>query len=166
MVLRAVIYILLFIVSIILQSTLFHYLDIAGTKPDLLLVIIVLLAILRGEKSGALIGFVYGFLEDLIIGNYFGMQALIKMTTGFIVGKLHGKIFQDNLATPLIAAAVGTVTHDLLYIMVRGLAGFGFFGTNVLIFIFLSTFYNVCIAFIIYGKFYTSATSGYLKVPR
>lgn len=164
MIFRILLYGLLFLVSIVLQSTILHFFEIGGAKPDLLLVFVVLLAILKGKKAGASIGFFFGLLEDLVIGKYIGMQALIKMITGFLIGYLHGTIFQENLAVPIIAAGLGTVLHDTAYFTLLNMIGIELFGMKgILLFIFFSALYNICIALIVYWKLNDSVMNGYLK---
>lgn len=146
----------LFLGSVILQTTLFHYLKIGGVKPDLLLIIIVLSAVLKGKTSGAELGFAYGLLEDLFVGKYIGLQALTKMITGYCIGLLERKIFPDNVLVPVVVSAAGTVIHNLLLALTLILTGdFGVFTPgNFLSFTGASCFYNICIAILLYGPFY------------
>jgi len=164
MMLRGAVYTGLFILSIVLQSTLFHFLKIGGTKPDLLLVIVVMVAVLKGEKAGALLGFFYGFFEDLLVGKFIGLQALTKMTTGYLIGQFEGKIFYDNLVVPLMVTFFGTIIHSFMYLILLFLLGFVAVKPGHDFFpILMTTLYNMCIALIVYGRFYHSATRGLLR---
>ncbi|HBT20406.1 MAG TPA: rod shape-determining protein MreD [Peptococcaceae bacterium] len=121
---RLAFYGILFLASVVLQSTLFHFFKICGVKPDLILLIVIISSFFRGEKFGAALGFVYGIFEDLIVGRYIGIQALTKMATGYAVGILGKKLFHDNLISPTIAAFIGSLIHGFLYIIVLFCLGF------------------------------------------
>lgn len=155
----------LFFVSIILQSTLFHFLQIGGVKPDLILIIVVLSAVLKGRRTGAVIGFLYGLLEDLLVGKYIGLQALTKMLTGYIVGLLERKIFPDNVLVPVVVGVAGTVIHNILLVVSLFLAGsFNLFTlTNFGSYLLATTLYNLCVSILIYGPLYRSNSQGFFR---
>ena len=164
MTLRILVFGVLFVSSIILQSTLFHYLKIAGVKPDLLLVIVILYSILKGEKHGARLGFVFGLLEDLLVGRYIGLQALTKMTVGYTIGLLERKVYQDNIIIPAGAAFAGTVLHGILCFIILFLTGsYTLNSINFLPLTAAAAFYNVLIALIIRGRFFYSNRQGLLR---
>lgn len=56
---------LILIVNLILQSTLFQYIEIIDIKPNTTIAIIVAFAFLCGELPGAIIGFAAGLLQDI-----------------------------------------------------------------------------------------------------
>jgi len=156
-ILQGVIFGALFLASVVLQSTLFHFFKIGGVKPDLILVIVLLSAFFKGERLGAVLGFIYGILEDLIVGRYIGIQALTKMTAGYAVGVLGKKLFQDNLISPLIGVFIGSIIHGCLYTVV--LFCLGFYSGNPIhnfIPIIHITFYNLLISLVFcWGHFYS-----------
>lgn len=156
----------LFILSVVLQSTLLHFLRIGGVKPDLLLVIVVLSAVLKGKRTGAAVGFAYGFLEDLIIGKYIGSQALTKMVTGYIIGHLERKVFPDNIFIPVVVGFAGTLLHHFLFMITLVFLGsFDIYTLkNYLSLTLAAGLYNMCVAILIYGRMYYSSTQGILKM--
>lgn len=167
MLLQTGIYALIFVVCIVLQSTLFHYIKIGGTQPDLLLVIVILVSVLKGKRAGAGLGLVYGFLEDLVIGKYIGLEALTKMLTGYLIGKLHRKIFHENIFVPVIAGILGTMIHDLSSFAILFLTTSRTFDlNNVMLFTSFAVLYNALVAVIVYSRFYSSTAQGLLKVSR
>lgn len=155
------------IIGLVLQSTLFEKLQIVGAKPDLLLIVVVLIGILQGREQGAKVGFIFGLVEDLYLGRYWGLNAFVKMLTGYLVGLAENKVFKENLLIPSFGLFSATFLHNFIYIALAGLAGLG---TEVVPYVWHVTFpmasYNAIIATLIYGRFYRSATKGYLKVSR
>ncbi|HHX95545.1 MAG TPA: rod shape-determining protein MreD [Clostridia bacterium] len=165
MIRRVLFYSGLFLISIILQSTIFHYLKIGGVKPDLLLIIVVLSAVLNGRRTGAAVGFAFGLLEDLLVGKYIGLQALTKMLTGYIIGHLERKIFSDNVLVPIVVGGLGTVIHCVLqFAALLCVGAYNVFTPESLVSLTLaSSFYNLCVALVIYEPLYRSNTRGFCK---
>ncbi|MBO8128587.1 MAG: rod shape-determining protein MreD [Peptococcaceae bacterium] len=97
---------LLFLVGIalILQSTVLHFVQVAGVKPDLILVLVVIHAILNGPRKGAFLGFMAGLLQDLLTGYFVGLNAISKALIGGLVGLGQYNIYKDNV---LIIGVIG-----------------------------------------------------------
>ncbi len=105
---------LLVLISIIIQSTILSSLYMPGllVTPDLVLVIVVCLALLRGSDEGLIIGLCAGLLLDLKDGNIIGIQALSKMLLGFSVGTIQKKFFKDNYLIVIAVVFIATVFFD------------------------------------------------------
>lgn len=153
--------------GLLLQSTIFENLRFVGTKPDLLLIVVVLVGVLQGRYQGAKVGFIFGLVEDLFIGRYWGLNAFAKMLTGFLVGLAENKVFKENLLIPSFGLFSATFLHNLIYVILAGLAGLG---ADLVPYVWKSTLpmalYNAFLATLIYGKFYQATTKGVLKVSR
>ena len=85
------------IICFILQSTLFHYLALAGVVPNLLLIVTMSFGLMRGRKEGMLVGFFSGLLIDIFFGTVLGPYALIYMTMGYINENASNKISGTNV---------------------------------------------------------------------
>jgi rod shape-determining protein MreD len=88
-------------------------------KPDLILVIVISYALLKGPYLGTNIGLFAGFFMDLAAGNIIGVGALCKMLAGFSAGLLEKTIFKDNLLVPVIAVFFGTVIFETLALVIH-----------------------------------------------
>ncbi len=113
----------LVLVSLVLQSTVLASVTIAGVKPDLPLILVVIYAMYNGPVFGAKFGFAVGLALDLTVGQMIGMQAFSKMLIGIGVGLSVEKLFRSSLAVPVTAVLLGTVFDQFLYVL--GLALFG-----------------------------------------
>lgn len=103
-----------------LETTVSLYLP---TVPDLLLVAISLEALFYGPRQGAAIGFIYGMVEDIFLGRYLGLNALIKALVGYGIGWGENRVYKDNLLVPVLALAAATLAANLLWLLVAPLAG-------------------------------------------
>ena len=131
----------------------------------MLLIIVILSAVMNGKKTGAGLGFAYGLMEDLIVGRYIGLQALTKMSTGYLIGLLERKVFSDNVLVPVVVGALGTLIHNLLVFTTLFLVGnFDFFSPEYFLnYSLASCLYNLCVSLFVYGPFYRSNTQGFFK---
>lgn len=162
---------ILFVISLILQSTVFSHLTVAGVKPDLVLVFLIFYALLHGPLEGALMGLVGGLLQDLLFGQYLGMNTLAKLVVGYIFGVLEKKIYKENVLIPMVAVFLGTLLNETVLYFLRFFSllirpGTGTVGTYFLALrsiIFSIAVYNACLAPFIYGRFYRSSLKGWLQ---
>ena len=91
---------LVILVAYVLQCTVFPVLDIAGIKPNLLLIVTASFGFMRGSKSGMLVGFLSGLLIDIQFGKMIGFYALIYLVVGFLNGLFEQKceeIYSDSI---------------------------------------------------------------------
>jgi rod shape-determining protein MreD len=87
--------------------------SIAGIIPDLLLILLVYFTLRIGQLHGTILGFVYGFLLDLITGNIFGSAMIAKTISGFITGYFYNEnkldIYFKSLIFSVIVLLIATI---------------------------------------------------------
>jgi rod shape-determining protein MreD len=76
-------WVVLFIGAFILQTTLIPSLSIMGIKPDLLVLVLFMMAIKTGIMPAIYIGFFLGLAQDLYSPSILGQCALAKTCSGF-----------------------------------------------------------------------------------
>lgn len=156
---------ILFLFSLILQSAVFSHLTIFGVKPDLVLVVIILYAIMNGSKEGALAGIIGGIIQDLAFGQYLGMNILTKVITGYLCGLLERRIYKENLLIPMIVILIGTLLNEFMLFLFRLMVDISTSSfVNVKEIILITAFYNSIVTLFIYKRFYASSQKGLLKV--
>ena len=87
------------IISFLLQTTVFRWFELAGTVPNILLILTVSYGFLKGRKAGLFVGIACGLLIDFIYGDLLGISAIIFMTIGYGNGYIgnHFSKFNSNL---------------------------------------------------------------------
>lgn len=168
---RYFILILLFFISLILQSTLFSHLTFAGTKPDLVLILTVFFALLNGPRAGALAGLTGGMLQDLMFGRYIGMNAFAKLIVGYLFGILERKIYKDNILIPMASVFLAAFLNETIIYMLGWASGnlnpaeqgFGGYFSMMSSVILPAAIYTGFLAPFIYRKFYSSSRKGVLR---
>jgi rod shape-determining protein MreD len=100
--------VLLFLAGV-LQVTLFSPIDILGGSPDLLLVTLVAVALLRGSVYGACAGFFAGLLVDTAFLDTLGVTSLLLTIAGYWIGRYGETTGRDRLHAPFVSVAVATI---------------------------------------------------------
>jgi len=78
-------------VALLVQTTVLARLPLPGTTPDLVLVLVAALALVRGPLVGCLLGFAAGMLADLGADRELGRTALVLALVGYAAGLAAGE---------------------------------------------------------------------------
>lgn len=134
----------LLIVTTAVQAVLLPLIFTQGTKPDIILIIVVACGLLAGRERAVGVGFFAGLLQDFASGNIFGLNTLSKMAIGYIAGLAERKVFKESVVLPVLAIALAAFLNGA--IMQILLWGLGYKAEIVPILrtqIFLSLGYNI-----------------------
>ncbi|WP_422444561.1 rod shape-determining protein MreD [Thermoanaerobacterium sp. DL9XJH110] len=120
---RVMSYALIVILLIILQSTVMAFFQIGGIRPDLPLVFILCVALVKGEYPGAFFGLVSGLLEDIIYGRFLGFNALVKFLTGYIAGYGSRDIYKGPAIITMGLTFLGSFIYNLIFMLISTFLG-------------------------------------------
>lgn len=161
---RFILFFFIGLVSIVLQTTFFSHVTLWGVKPDLLLLIVVFMGFIKGKRQGLAFGFAYGLLEDLMVGRFIGLNALVKSAIGYLVGLTEGKIYKENLLAPGLIVLISSLLSGILTTYLMSIIGLPMSLSKSFTQIILPmTIYNIALAPIFYLKFYHAVTKGILS---
>jgi rod shape-determining protein MreD len=114
----------LFLVTLVLQTTVAPHLAVAGTPPDLVLVAVVALGLRQGARTGTLAGTVGGLALDLLRGRQLGLFALALAAAGGFAGMAAERVYPSRVwvrfAVALGAALIDQLLVVGLYALGRG----------------------------------------------
>lgn len=102
---------MLMIVLYALQTSLLTFVSVDGFSANLMLLLTLSIAFLRGNKYGAFFGFMAGLLQDTTSGSYFGLATFSYMTIGLIFGKFSVNLFRDQALLPVISSIPALAVH-------------------------------------------------------
>src|SRR2546421_12337060 len=94
--------------ALVLQSTLFSQVTLAGVKPELVYLVSIVLAFLEGPSSGAVAGFAGGMAQDFLLNQPKGITALTLTLVGYAVGTIRQYIVTPSPLLPVALVAGGT----------------------------------------------------------
>jgi rod shape-determining protein MreD len=110
-------------VAAVAQVSIFSQLHVFGAVPDLLLVTLVAVALLRGSVVGAVGGFFAGLLVDTATLGTLGLTSLVLTLAGFWIGRYGETTGRDRAHAPFLSIAVVTVLYQLGLLVVHFVLG-------------------------------------------
>jgi rod shape-determining protein MreD len=96
---------------------------ILGGTPDLLLVTLVAIALLRGAMFGAACGFFAGLIVDTAFLQPLGLTSLLLTLAGYWTGRYGETTGRDRAHAPLLSVAVITVLYTCASFVLRYILG-------------------------------------------
>ena len=109
----------LMFVAAILQASIFSSVTILDGTPDLLVVTLVAVALLRGSVAGSAAGFCAGFILDTAYLETLGLTSLLLTITGYWIGRYGETTGRDRSHAPFLAVAVVTFLYALGWLALR-----------------------------------------------
>jgi rod shape-determining protein MreD len=148
---RIAVYTLYIFLIMLIQSTVLEYARIYNVKPNLSIIFIVSVALLRGNVEGAAIGFFFGLSQDIIAGKVLGFYALLGLYLGLIIGSLNKRLYRENIFVVIFF----TFIASFIYESIVGLVGLFSFDKIEMIFIIKNeilpeSIYNSIVSIFIY----------------
>jgi rod shape-determining protein MreD len=113
---------LLFVAAIV-QVSIFSDMHLFGAVPDVLLVSLVALSLLRGSVVGAVGGFFAGLLVDTATLGMLGLSSLVLTLAGYWIGRYGETTGRDRAHAPFLSVAVVTVLYELGLLVVHFVLG-------------------------------------------
>jgi rod shape-determining protein MreD len=109
----------LLFVAAVAQVSVFSQIDVFGAAPDLLLVTLVAVSLLRGSVAGAVGGFFAGLIVDTLTLGTLGLTSLVLTVAGFWVGRYGETTGRDRAHAPYLSIAVVTVLYEVGLLVVH-----------------------------------------------
>ena len=114
---------LLVFTAAILQVTIFSEIDILGGYPDVVLLTLVAIALLRGSIYGAGAGFFAGLIVDTANLATLGVTSLLLTIAGYWIGRYGETTGRDRVHAPFVSVAVATVLVQIGALILHYLLG-------------------------------------------
>jgi rod shape-determining protein MreD len=122
-----------------------------GGAPDLLLVTVVALGLLRGSLPGAAFGFAGGLVVDLLTLAPLGVTSLVLTLAGFWAGRWAETTGRGRKLAPLLAVGVITLLVSAFSFVLHWMLGQEVAATYALVTVLMPTLVaNVVLAFPVY----------------
>ena len=116
---RIIVHAIFLILFAAVQTTWIHSIELFNVVPNIFLVYIIVASCFCGKLEGAVVGFVFGMLLDMLSGEVWGVYALFGMILGFSVANFCEKLFgQKNVVLTLILSFVCTCFLEFVYYLI------------------------------------------------
>ena len=104
---------LVFILIYILQANFFNWFTIAGVKPNLFIVLILVLGLFAGQKVGIAYGIILGIFLDIVLGRNIGITTVMLGIIGFIGGYLDKNFSKESRLTVMLMVIGTTAIYEI-----------------------------------------------------
>jgi rod shape-determining protein MreD len=110
--------------ALLVQVTIVNRIPLPDGRPDLVVLVVVALALVRGPEYGALVGFVSGLAADVVppADHTLGRLALAYAVVGYAAGLLEDAE-ERSVLTPVLVVAAGSAVAVIGYAGIGGLVG-------------------------------------------
>ena len=112
---RTLLVALLTITGLVVETSILGEATLGGTKPQLLLLMTVALAMGEGPALGAGFGFTAGLATDLLTGLPAGLTAITYTIVGYAVGRIRAQVQTPTAWLPAAMEFAATLGGVLLY---------------------------------------------------
>ncbi len=144
-------WIIIIILLSVLQTSWPEILRIQGVIPDLGLIMVIYFALFYGEERAMFTGILTGIYQDIASNLTLGHHVLCLVITGFIFGKLSGRLLSEHPAIKSALVFFGAVLHGIIFNIIVYLQNPY---TNIIYVIFINTvptaFYSALLTPIIF----------------
>lgn len=112
------------VIALAVQSTLLGKATLLGVVPQLVLVVVVSIAYIDGERVGVVTGFTGGLLQDLLLPqSIIGLTALVYILIGYAVGVIRQSSTKESVWTPVVAVGAASGAAEIGYASLAVLLG-------------------------------------------
>ena len=111
---RKLVLFLVIAICFVLQTTVFQALPFGNIAPNLLLIIVSSIGIMRGRREGMWVGLFCGLLIDIFFGFYIGIYALLYLYIGFLNGIFQKRFYPDDIKLPMILIGASDVVCSIM----------------------------------------------------
>ena len=144
--------VLLFFVIYFLQSNFFNWFTIYGVKPNLFVILVLIIGLFMGRQYGLCFGIGLGLIMDFLIGRNIGVSSVMLGIVGLIGGYIDKNFSKDSRITVMTVVALTTIIFELgQYIMQSAILSYELSEINIFAKILLiEMIYNIVLTIILY----------------
>jgi len=112
---RYIRYFLLIALALLLQSTFVGRFDLYGVRPDLALIVLVMIASEARAVEIIYIAFCIGFIQDVYSPEYLGYNAFSMSVTALFIGMIKERLTVENYSVKLMTTFLACIVHGAFY---------------------------------------------------
>lgn len=109
--------ILIIALALLLQSTFSVRFSIWGVRPDLAMLVLILLVSNSGQMESVLYGFFIGFLQDVYSPGFLGTNSFTMSLMGFFLDLSKERLTVENYSVKAILSFTACIVHDVIFLL-------------------------------------------------
>ena len=141
----------IFLFIYFLQSNFFTWFNLAGIKPNLFVILTLVLGLFAGRKVGISFGVILGLILDLIVGKKIGISGVMLGIVGFIGGYFDKNFSKESRITIILMVVGATAIFEIGSYIINIMLSSGVIEiSNFIKVLLIEIFYNVILTIILY----------------
>lgn len=112
---RAGIHLLIIVFTLVMQTAVFTVFPLWGVHPDLILLLVLSVGLLRGPGSAVAVAVTGGVLADVLTGQLIGLGTVLLAAIGTVAGRLGRRLVGERLFLCVLFSCVATAAYHSLY---------------------------------------------------
>ena len=112
-VISIIVLIITFFLLYFLQSNFFTWFTIGGIQPNLFIIYVLMIGLFAGKKLGIVLGIIFGFYIDVIIGRQIGISRIMLGIIGLLGEYLDKNFSKESRVTIMLMMAASTVIYEV-----------------------------------------------------
>ncbi len=109
---RIIFLLLCMTLAVVLQATVFEYIKLFNMKPNIVLVIVVVIALSKYSKDALFLAFFGNFLQDVLTGKIIGFYTLIGLYVAILLVQIKKGLYKENFFIVLFLTFVATIVYE------------------------------------------------------
>lgn len=144
--------IFVFLIIYFLQSNLFSWFTIYGVKPNLFVILALVIGLFMGRNYGLCFGIGFGLILDFLIGRNIGVSSIMLGIVGLMGGYIDKNFSKDSRITIMAMVTATTIVFETASYIIQSII-LSYELTEMDIFIrtlLIETGYNIILTVILY----------------
>lgn len=140
-----------FLFIYLLQVNFFSWFNLAGVKPNLIVIFVLTIGLFSGKALGTTLGVLLGICLDFFIGKSIGISGIMLGVIGFLGGYLDKSFSKDSRVTMITMITISTVIYEFGIVILNYFINLAQINTWYFIkTLIIEVLYNAIITIIIY----------------
>jgi len=148
---RTVWFVILAFAAAVLDASAVPEAEILGTRPDLLVLVVVYGGLVLGARPATLAGFALGLVADTELPEYLGLHALALSTVGYVTAAVWDRLVRANVLVQCAVLFGATLLHDVIYYLVYYRNHMDMFGRFIVRFGLSGALYTAVLGVLVYA---------------
>ena len=115
--------IVVFLIALLLQLTVFAEVRVAGVAPELPALVAILAGLFAGARRGVMIAFWAGLMWDVYLSTPLGLAAAAFAIVAYTLGGITEDLFHDTRTQTLVIVFAGTAATVTVYALLGEVVG-------------------------------------------
>ena len=107
-------FILIYFAIYFFQVNFFSWFNINGVKPNLFVVLVLVIGLYTNSKAGQILGFIIGLYTDFLFSNSIGISAVLFTFIGYVSEPLQNRFPKNSKITLMIMSSITTIVYEIL----------------------------------------------------